>query len=106
MSSIKPGAASLGASSNMGGSFSSQVKSGKESRASEALKMKDEQLRILSEQNTQLLETLDRVEGDANAIQLEKLAVGLVIFWIPNFMAVVFSYREIVVVRWKKKTVH
>ncbi len=68
--------------------------------------MKDEQLRILSEQNTQLLETLDRVEGDANAIQLEKLAVGLVIFWIPNFMAVVFSYREIVVVRWKKKTVH
>ncbi len=80
MSTIKPGgmntSASFGSLGNTGNTFSSQVKSGKESRASEALKMKDEQLRILGEQNTQLLETLDKVEGDANAIQLEKLAVS------------------------------
>ena len=38
------------------------------------IKMKDEQLRILNEQNAQLLRNLDKVEEDANNIQLEKLA--------------------------------
>jgi hypothetical protein len=37
--------------------------------------MKDEQLRILSDQNAQLLANLDKVEEDANNIQMEKLAV-------------------------------
>lgn len=37
--------------------------------------MKDEQLRILSDQNAQLLGNLDKVEEDANNIQMEKLAV-------------------------------
>ena len=37
--------------------------------------MKDEQLRALSEQNTMLLGNLDKVEEDANNIQLGKLAV-------------------------------
>ncbi len=36
----------------------------RESRAAEALKMKDEQLRILSEQNAQLLKQLDRVSDN------------------------------------------
>ena len=34
---------------------------GRESRAQEAVKMKDEQLRILTEQNSQLLRSLDAV---------------------------------------------
>lgn len=37
--------------------------------------MKDEQLRILADQNTHLLGNLDKVEEDANNIQMEKLAV-------------------------------
>ena len=37
--------------------------------------MKDEQLKILSDQNSQLLSNLDKVEEDANNIQMEKLAV-------------------------------
>jgi hypothetical protein len=41
----------------------------------QALRMKDEQLRILSDQNAQLLANLDKVEEDANNIQMEKLAV-------------------------------
>jgi hypothetical protein len=40
----------------------SDLRAARESRASEALKMKDEQLRILQEQNSQLLGGLDRVE--------------------------------------------
>ncbi len=37
--------------------------------------MKDEQLRILAGQNTQLLSNLDKVEEDASNLQMEKLAV-------------------------------
>ena len=37
--------------------------------------MKDEQLRILTEQNNQLLGSLDQAEEEANSIQMEKLAV-------------------------------
>ena len=38
-----------------------ELKKARESRASEALKMKDEQLRILSDQNSSLLVSLDKV---------------------------------------------
>ena len=37
------------------------LKKARESRAAEALRMKDEQLRILSEQNSNLLSSLDKV---------------------------------------------
>ena len=37
--------------------------------------MKDEQLRILQEQNSHLLKSLDNVEEEANRVQLEKLAI-------------------------------
>ena len=47
----------------------------RDSRAQEAIKMKDEQLRILTEQNSHLLRSLDSVEEEANTMQLEKLAV-------------------------------
>lgn len=52
-----------------------ELKKARETRASEALAMKDEQLRILSEQNGKLLVSLDKVEEEANTIQMEKLAV-------------------------------
>eukprot|EP00975_Prorocentrum_lima_P001465 316076-Prorocentrum_lima.AAC.1 len=42
----------------------------RESRANEALKMKDEQIRILTEQNNSLLASLDQVEQEANGIQV------------------------------------
>ena len=51
------------------------LRAARESRANEALKMKDEQLRILTEQNNQLLGSLDQAEEEANSIQMEKLAV-------------------------------
>ena len=51
------------------------LKKAREGRAAEALRMKDEQLRILSDQNSNLLTSLDKVEDEANTIQMEKLAV-------------------------------
>ena len=54
---------------------SEELKKARESRAADALRMKDEQLRILSEQNGNLLQALDRVEDEANSIQMEKLAI-------------------------------
>ena len=41
-----------------------ELKKARESRAADALKMKDEQLRILSEQNASLLQSLDKVEDE------------------------------------------
>lgn len=38
-----------------------ELRKARESRAAEALRMKDDQLRILTEQNANLLKTLDRV---------------------------------------------
>ena len=38
-----------------------ELRKARESRAAEALRMKDEQLKILSEQNGNLLKTLDKV---------------------------------------------
>lgn len=52
-----------------------EMSKARETRAAEALKMKDEQLRILQEQNNSLLENLDKVEDEANTIQMEKLAI-------------------------------
>jgi len=52
-----------------------ELKKARESRAADALRMKDEQLRILSEQNANLLQALDKVEDEANSIQMEKLAI-------------------------------
>ncbi|CAM9735053.1 unnamed protein product [Ectocarpus sp. 4 AP-2014] len=49
------------------------LRAARESRANEALKMKDEQLRILQDQNNQLLRNLDRVEEEATRIQQERL---------------------------------
>jgi len=54
---------------------SDELKKARESRAADALKMKDEQLRILSDQNSNLLSSLDKVEDEANTIQMEKLAI-------------------------------
>ncbi|KAJ1457218.1 hypothetical protein M885DRAFT_586854 [Pelagophyceae sp. CCMP2097] len=52
-----------------------ELRLARETRASDALSMKDEQLRILNTQNAQLLSSLNGVEEDCNALQLEKLAV-------------------------------
>ena len=38
-----------------------ELKKSRESRAADAIKMKDEQLRILSDQNSNLLQSLDKV---------------------------------------------
>ena len=40
-----------------------ELRKARESRASEALKMKDEQLKILSDQNVVLLQNLDKVRN-------------------------------------------
>ena len=52
-----------------------ELQTAKESRASEALKIKDEQIRILSEQNDKLLSSLDRTEEELSSFQLEKLTI-------------------------------
>ena len=44
----------------------------RETRASEALKIKDEQIRILTEQNSKLLEAIEKGEEELDAIQIEK----------------------------------
>ena len=48
---------------------------GRESRAQEAIRMKDEQLKVLTDQNSQLLGSLDAMEEEANRIQTEKLSI-------------------------------
>ncbi|KAG9401911.1 hypothetical protein AC1031_007616 [Aphanomyces cochlioides] len=48
------------------------VKSNKETRTQEALAMKDEQMRILTEQNTQLLATLNQMDDEIQALKMEK----------------------------------
>jgi len=52
-----------------------ELKQARESRAAEALRMKDEQLRILAQQNETLIASLDKVEEEANTIQMAKLSV-------------------------------
>ncbi|CAK4720627.1 unnamed protein product [Aphanomyces euteiches] len=48
------------------------VKSNKETRTQEALAMKDEQMRILTEQNTQLLATLNQMDDEIQALKMDK----------------------------------
>ena len=66
---------------NSSDNANSMIKSGlgmgstRDSRAQEAIRMKDEQLRILTDQNSHLLKSLDQVEEEANTMQLEKLAI-------------------------------
>ncbi len=52
-----------------------EIRAGREARAGEALRLKDEQLRILQDQNTTLLVSLDKVEEEATQIQRDHLAV-------------------------------
>jgi len=49
--------------------------SNREARAQDALRMKDQQLAMLTEQNAKLLKNLDKVEEEASQIQLEKLSI-------------------------------
>ena len=41
----------------------------------EALRMKDEQLKILSEQNSQLLHSLNEMDDQINALKMAKIAI-------------------------------
>lgn len=49
------------------------TKGNKESRASEALAMKDEQMRILGEQNSHLLLSLNAMDDEINSLKMHKL---------------------------------
>lgn len=51
------------------------IRAAREGRAAEAMRMKDEQIRILTEQNSKLLESIDHAEQEINAMQLEKLTI-------------------------------
>ncbi len=51
------------------------IRAGRDARAGEALRLKNEQLHILQEQNTTLLASLDKVEEEATQMQKEHLAV-------------------------------
>lgn len=49
------------------------IKGSKESRASEALAMKDEQMRILGDQNAQLLRSLNAMDDEISALKTRRL---------------------------------
>ena len=51
------------------------IKNAREARTAEALKIKDVQIRILTEQNNKLLEAIEKGEEEINAIELEKAYV-------------------------------
>ena len=51
------------------------IRAARENRAAEALRMKDEQVRIISEQNKNLLESIDHAEQEINALQMEKITI-------------------------------
>lgn len=51
------------------------LKKQRESRAAESLRVKDEQIRLLQEQNTNLVDALDRLEDEAQTICSEKAAI-------------------------------
>ena len=51
------------------------LKKQRETRAAESLRVKDEQIRLLQEQSTNLLETLDKLEEESQNIYIEKSAV-------------------------------
>jgi myosin protein heavy chain len=52
------------------------LKVARETRASEALKIKDEQIRILTEQNNKLLEAIEKGEEELGAIQVENARIN------------------------------
>ncbi len=52
-----------------------EIRAGREARAGEALRFKDEQLRILQGQNATLLASLDKVEEETTQMQRDHLAV-------------------------------
>ena len=52
-----------------------EIRAERETRTSEALKMKDQQIEILTEQNKKLLNAVDHAEEEINALQLEKIHV-------------------------------
>ena len=52
-----------------------EFKVNKESRASEAMKVKDDQIRLLTEQNNTLLKQLDKLEDEFTAVQTEHKAM-------------------------------
>jgi hypothetical protein len=56
-----------------------ELRKARESRASEALRMKDEQLKILSEQSSTLLKTLDKVINFL--LNMTDLFVIFFLFW-------------------------
>ncbi len=49
------------------------IRCARENRTAEALRIKDEQIRILTEQNNKLLDAIERGEEEISALQLEKL---------------------------------
>lgn len=49
-----------------------EIKNAREIRTSEALRIKDEQIRILSNQNNTLIEAIEKGEEEISALQLEK----------------------------------
>ena len=51
------------------------IRNARETRTAEALRIKDEQIRILTEQNNKLLDAIEKGEEEISAIQLEKLHV-------------------------------
>lgn len=51
------------------------IRAARENRTAEALRIKDEQIRILTEQNNKLLEAIERGEEEISALQLEKLHI-------------------------------
>lgn len=51
------------------------IRCARENRTAEAMRIKDEQIRILTEQNNNLLEAIEKGEEEISALQLEKLHV-------------------------------
>ena len=53
----------------------SELKNAREARTTEALRIKDEQIRILTDQNNKLLQSMEKSEEEISAIQLAKAHV-------------------------------
>ncbi len=51
------------------------IKNARDARTSEALRIKDEQIRILTNQNNELLEAIEKGEEEISVVQLEKVHV-------------------------------
>ena len=51
------------------------IRSARENRTAEVIRIKDEQIRILTEQNNKLLDAIEKGEEEISALQLEKLHI-------------------------------